>query len=159
MFLKYKIDKMENLISMTDYVLEQTKIETSKMQLGGVAMALHKINEYARFLSMPLELKMFVPCDSENNVLEEPKNYKQWLKKALNTPYDLDLSKYEKYQEGESEVIFEGFEWYEGIRRGFAKKDFDYVGAEFCEDRKIEDVVREFDNLKLTPNAKLKYKF
>ena len=151
---------MKKLITLTDYVLEQEEIwRNSKVEIEDDLNYIFKTSNYAKFLSMPLELKMFVPCDEEGNVLEEPKNYKQWLKKALNTPYDLDLSKYEKYEKSESEVIFEGFEWYQGIRRGFAKKDFDYVGAEFCKDRKIEDVVREFDNLKLTPNAKLKYKF
>lgn len=62
------------------------------------------------FLEQPLTLGVFVPCDSEGNVLEKPKNYDEWLKKKLNTPYELDLNKYEQYQQALDRVVFEGFE-------------------------------------------------
>jgi|688.fasta_scaffold717292_3 hypothetical protein len=58
---------MENLISMTDFVLEQRKIfKTDNIRRFWAC------ENYAKFLKQPLELWMFVPCDSEDNVLEEP---------------------------------------------------------------------------------------
>ena len=68
--------------------------------------------KYAKFLGQKPTLGMFVPCDEDGNVLEEPKNFKEWCVKALNTTYDLDLSKYEIYQQALSRVVFEGFEWH-----------------------------------------------
>lgn len=65
------------------------------------------------FGKQPLAIYQFVPCklvDGEWVVLEEPLNYKKWESKRLNTPYDLDLSKYEKYQEALDKVLFEGIE-------------------------------------------------
>jgi hypothetical protein len=70
------------------------------------------VYKYAKFLGQKPTLGMFVPCDEEGNVLEEPKNFKEWCVKALNTTYDLDLSKYEIYQQALSRVVFEGFEWH-----------------------------------------------
>ena len=55
------------LISMTDFVLEQEKYLdiTNKKKL-------ELIINYANFLKQPLELWMFVPCDEDGDVLEEP---------------------------------------------------------------------------------------
>ena len=58
------------LISMTDFVLQcnnkwhNDKISTAEM--------CKKITSYANFLKQPLTLGMFVPCDDDGNVLEEP---------------------------------------------------------------------------------------
>ena len=58
---------MKNLISMTDFVLEQGNPSNTDSQFAD------KVMSYANFLLQPLELFMFVPCDEEGNVLEEPK--------------------------------------------------------------------------------------
>jgi hypothetical protein len=69
---------MENLISMTDFVLEVEKNSYTKTEKYNIIEwqtkcdSFDKIINYAKFLKQPLELWMFVPCDSEDNVLEEP---------------------------------------------------------------------------------------
>lgn len=63
-------------------------------------------DKFDEFLKKPLEKWMFVPCDDNGNVLEEPKNYKEWCEKKMNTPYDLDINKYEIYQQAKEACIF-----------------------------------------------------
>ena len=108
---------MKTLIKMTDYVKEQGEIgmevqSISHQQLCRVNR-FNKMVKYANFLSITLEVWQFVPSklvDGAWVVLEEPKNYKQWLRKETNVPYDLDLSKYEEYQQAKERCYFEGFE-------------------------------------------------
>lgn len=65
------------LISMTDYVLEQSNNENlikhisdpNEKEFMNVWVFVFR---YAQFLKTPLELGMFVPCDEKGNVLEEP---------------------------------------------------------------------------------------
>ena len=57
---------MENLISMTDFVLEQDSNEGV-----GLRQAFLNIVKYATFIKKPRELWMFVPCDEKGNVLEQ----------------------------------------------------------------------------------------
>ena len=144
------------LISMTDFVLEQYAIITVIDEINDAKKLLNKIFNYANFLNQPLKLEMFVPCDEDGNVLEEPKNYKQWERKALNTPYDLDLIKYEQYQQAKEKVLFEGFEygykWYETFivmrNKVTGKGQFQLSKYKTIEGLLID----EFD-FKLTPNA------
>lgn len=68
------------LISMTDFVLEQRGDNL----------------KYAQFLKQSLNLGMFVPCDLEGNVLQDP---------GLIPSYE--LQEYRKYKE---RVLFEGTE-------------------------------------------------
>lgn len=63
---------------------------------------------YANALSQTPRLGHFIPCDENDVPLEKPNNYEAWLRKALNTPYDADLSKYEKYQQACDRVLFDG---------------------------------------------------
>lgn len=126
---------MENLISMTDYVLEQSK----QNPLDLIDFKNNVIN-YAKFLSMPLELKMFAPFDEYGSVIKEP------TVDAYMQPKEVDRQ-FEAYKQALSEVLFEGFEKLKDVSFAFGS----------IENRKIEDLVNY--NLKLTPNAKLKYKF
>lgn len=66
--------------------------------------------KYDDFRSQSIELGMFVPVGENGEVLDKPLNYEKWLKKAINTPYERDLIKYEQYQKALSKVIFKGFE-------------------------------------------------
>jgi len=50
---------------MTDFVLRIYKTKSSNT-------GFYPIVRYAEFLKQPLELWMFVPCDENSNVLEEP---------------------------------------------------------------------------------------
>ena len=50
------------LISMTDFVLEQSK-KIMNCELTHLESH-HQIVDYANFLKQPLKLEMFVPCDA-----------------------------------------------------------------------------------------------
>lgn len=72
-------NKTMKLISMTDFVLEQYNIESNNGSFVDAVRYKRLTNNYARFLSQPLELWMFVPCDEDGNVLEEPKYYDLYI--------------------------------------------------------------------------------
>ncbi len=59
-------------------------------------------NKYANFLSLILKTEMFVPCDDEGNVLDEPDSIgvgnEFYYQRALG-----------QYQEAKEKVLFEGF--------------------------------------------------
>lgn len=93
------------LISMTDFVLEQMK----EVTLDGTGVVCARIGNYANFLKQPLTLAMFVPCDLEGNVLEEPHNL------GLINTYptgdvimDKSFEKAIEYQQAKERVLFEG---------------------------------------------------
>jgi hypothetical protein len=85
---------MENLISMTDFVLEQSsflnKAEYRNFSLGMLDFAINT-TKYANFLKQPLELWMFVPC-VDNEVF----NYSKHGNK-------------EQYNKAKERCLFEGF--------------------------------------------------
>ena len=94
---------------MTDFVLEQTKnfnavvyddLETASINL------IERIENYANFQKQPLKLEMFVPCDEDGNVLEEPTNYEKRLSNMM-TEYNDEVYTYNQAKE---KVLFEGFE-------------------------------------------------
>ena len=78
---------MRKLIGMTDFVCENTY----KWEL---------ILNYANFLKQPQEKWMFVPCNEEGNVLEEPVKWKQSI--------DFGWLDAKKYQQAKERVLFEG---------------------------------------------------
>jgi len=129
------------LLSMTDFVLEQNNFKVFRNQ---------QILNYANFLKQPLELWMFVACDGNWNVLEEPYNYQEYLKgDSLNTLC-------EDYFKAKERCLFEGFEW--KINKSFAEEIygiFDKKNDRFiCAiniGMTIEDLV--CINSKLTPTA------
>ena len=78
------------LISMTDFVLE---IDKNDKRLNRKYYA---IISYANFLKTPLNLGMFVPCDENGNVLNDP---------GLFPSFEL-----EQYRKAKDKVIFPNFE-------------------------------------------------
>lgn len=81
------------LIPMTDFVLEQVvKMESKEITYL-------RIFNYAKFLKQPLTLGMFVPCDENGNILENP--FKENGRPARGI--------YEKYQKAKEKVLFKGF--------------------------------------------------
>jgi len=93
------------LISMTDFVLEQ----------GKTTIIINQSIRYAHFLNRTLELGMFVPCDLEGNVLEEP--LQNDLKYDINiSDVETDFDSYKwhedfvKWDEAKERVLFEGFD-------------------------------------------------
>ena len=63
---------------MTDFVLEQSEEAPKDKNLHKTNWSLEfekyskLIIRYAEFLKQPLKLEMFIPCDENGNVLEEP---------------------------------------------------------------------------------------
>jgi hypothetical protein len=109
---------MEKLISMTDFVLEQSSI----LRHSGDSFNIKKYDYiirseyYAKFLKQPLELWMFVPCNKNNNVLEEPLHIELYE----GDTYDIDCL---EYQQAKERCLFKGFEItkdkYKSIEREF----------------------------------------
>lgn len=119
---------MEKLISMTDFVLEQTELLYEKNQ----SKLIHNIVNYAIFLKQPLKLEMFVPCDEDGNVLNQKL---------------CDFSKYEKAKE---KVLFEGCSSMQQGENTIVI--FNHTGIWYAwTNRTIEYLVKY--NLTLTPNA------
>lgn len=89
------------LISMREFVLER-ELEITKN--GTNFILCHK---YAKFLSQPLTLGMFVPCDLVGNVLSEPmfdpSNEQYWASAQF------------EYERAKDRVLFEGFTVEEGM--------------------------------------------
>ena len=103
------------LLSMTEFVLERSKKSIKEMTILETfkdgAKITNEIFNYANFLNQPIKKGMFVPCDENDNVLEEPMNYKSWEKRETNVPYYLDLRLYYEYQQAQERVLFKGFEF------------------------------------------------
>lgn len=117
-----------DLIPMSDYVLELSKNghrEYEKIHKEGLfAPALKiwickKAIDYAKFLKQKLEIWMFIPCNEQNEPLEEPEHYELWKKYGDFTQHGKELTKEcLSYQKAKERVLFEGFE----IRKHFNGK-------------------------------------
>jgi len=95
--IEMEFQVMEKLISMVDYVLENEKqpyIEGTKYK---------DIINYASFLKQPLTLGMFVPCDLDGNVLEDPRPMQTF--DEINEFED----RYEQYKEALEKCFFSGY--------------------------------------------------
>jgi hypothetical protein len=93
---------MKNLISMTDFVLSEN--------YGSYDLLYFLHVKYAIFLKQPLTLGMFVPCDLEGNVLEEPVNHETWLSLHNSKGSTIGFDKHLEYQEAKERCLFEGFQ-------------------------------------------------
>lgn len=100
-------DASHKLIPMTTFVLEYYAHE-------GYAdlQTLSLMNNYANFLKQTLVLGMFVPVDSQGNILKEPKNYTSWKSLEHNDGERTNMTGFEEYgeyQKAERKCLFEGF--------------------------------------------------
>ena len=130
------------LKSMTDFVLEQIKnfnavvyddLETASINL------IERIENYANFQKQPLKLEMFVPCDEDGNVLEEPKIEEEYVDEHTTQifaqyQYDLDKAK--------EKVLFE-------LNSPVAVETMNY---HISRNRNIE-YLANFGSIKLTQNS------
>lgn len=66
-------------------------------------------NKYANFLNLNLKTEMFVPCDDEGNVLDEPKPFYEGSNPYEDYEPKYDLKECEIYKKALSKVLFEGF--------------------------------------------------
>lgn len=90
---------------MTDFVLEHPASTDYEWQLSNHL-------RYANFLKQTKQLWMFVPCDEDGNILEEPD--------LIDERYNLKLLNYEQAKE---KVLFEGFEYFKSEKHGFLIKN------------------------------------
>ena len=125
------------LISMTDFVLSQTELLYDKNQ----SKLIHNIVNYAQFLKQSLKLEMFVPCDEDGNVLEEPTNYEVWEEIYLKDKSSIiGFKEHESYFEAKEKVLFEGL------------KDIVVIEIHISRNRTIE-YLSKFSTIYLTQNA------
>ena len=128
------------LISMTDFVLEQSKrimnVEITHLESH------NQIVNYANFLKQPLKLEMFVPCDDNGNVLEDIighgmiHNYSEKLK---------------QYEQAKDKVLFDGFDIYSN---GDLHNAFVTFESSRLEIMNVENLITDFQySFYLTPNA------
>ena len=135
------------LIPMTDFVLKID--EFLPQDLGQFfdswrMSQLRLIKNYAKFLKQPLKLEMFVPCDEEGDILEEPTNYE---KRLLNMMTEYNDEVYTYYQAKEK-VLFEGFKPYEDYE--CTKYEDVYVDEEVCDGKfTIEELIKDVGKTKI----------
>ena len=95
---------------MTDFVLNQKQSESfnEKTFINESLISLEKIRNYANFLKQPLKLEMFVPCDDEDNVLEEPIVSEHLLDRFSQQPVkDENTPEAYRYRKAKEKVLFE----------------------------------------------------
>ena len=124
------------LKSMTDFVLEQIEVKQSTSEFK------ESVKNYAKFLNQPLKLEMFVPCDEDGYILEEPEVDKEEIYENITQifaqyQYELDKAK--------ENIIFEGFE----------NSTIDELKIMFktCKLNIIEDFLNYKEEIQLTENA------
>lgn len=98
------------LLPMSDFVLEIAKQRKENEEHGWdyTSSDFNRVLNYAQFLKQPLTLGMFVPCDEDGNVLEEPKEddlNMSWFEKT-----EL-YNKEKEYDKAKEKVLFDGFEY------------------------------------------------
>ena len=93
------------LMSMTDFVLRETNSPTT------LAESFQRCVTYANFLKQPLKLEMFVPCDEDGNTLQEPEEFKEWIKSDhyFNASESV-THQCRMYKKALEKVLFKGFD-------------------------------------------------
>lgn len=148
------------LMSMTDFVLAEKNSTPVVRNFAGFTETSNyekhsysRIVKYAEFLSQPLKLEMFVPCDEGGNVMEAPiqMDYFHFEGRPAKYPqecYEFDLKKFEQAEE---KVLFEGcYTFQQGENAIVAHPDKGAVWITWT-DRVVEDLVQH--KLILTENA------
>ena len=135
------------LIPMTDFVLEQLNEQNSRTK--PMREVFNSLEKYAKFLKQPLKLEMFVPCDEDGNVLEEPKIEEEYVDEHTTQifaqyQYDLDKAK--------EKVLFEGFEITDETEFLISKYGFSLYFNQI-EDFNIEHLLTWSNEIQLTENA------
>ena len=112
-------------------------------------------NNFDEFLEQPLKVEMFVPCDEEGNVLEEPKRWKDYLQYPDSFDGNKEWNELYDYQQAKEKVLFEGIEFRTngGVNFLTIKED---TFAFFDFNVKFKNLTIEYliqYNLQLTENA------
>lgn len=146
------MNKITTLVPLSEFVLNRYEERTNKhpshdWMLNDEDARLFV--SYAEFLTKPLELGFFVPCDDENNVLEEPESLKGYYEthhEGMQTEKEL----VKEYQQAKEKVLFEGFIYY---KKGQPYSENYQVDESWCNARKIEDVITLIGNVTLSEQA------
>ena len=126
------------LISMTDFVLEQTKNAPIEEYNQVNETFVSKVVNYANFLKQPLKLEMFVPCDENGNVLDPSDAFRSCEKGFL-------------YGKAKERVLFKGFNCNEDLSK-LIHNDLNLViNVNFLEFKNMEELAKY--KLELTPTA------
>jgi len=144
---------MEKLISMVDFVKGQNNKNEGLFkddEAFNVLFNIYKvIHNYAKFLSEPLQLWMFVPC-LDNIPLSEDGTDREG--------YVLDDIMFKQYQQAKERCYFEGFEICNRLEsvKCVVNGNFHFSYENSIKNKEtIEDLVKY--NLTLTQTAKNKY--
>ena len=90
------------LIPMTDFVNNVGNMENYPSHEN----ALSWIYNYATLLKQTLKLEMFVPCDEEGNILEEPKRWEDYLQYPDSFDGNKEWGELYDYQQAKEKVLF-----------------------------------------------------
>jgi len=137
---------MKNLISNTAF---GKKIE-SKLILGEIDYKDYFILRcnYDSFLIKPLEKWMFVPCDEDGNVLEEPQRWNDYLEFPESFDGNKERHDFYAYEQAKERCLFEGLV----IKGKFINhKESDIIFVKGFANVIIENLVKY--NLQLTKTA------
>lgn len=156
---------MDKLKGMTEYVLQVANENTWPF-----LRRFQAVENYARFLSQPLALGMFVPCSLEGEVLEEPyhldyktEKYKgefTFISESHKRRYS---DTYDAYQAAKEVVLFEvtikkrgeQFLRFQSVGRNFI--EYDLITNQFLgTNHSIQDLATKSYDLLLTESAKKK---
>ena len=96
------------LISMISFVLQQANYT----DVSNISEKYATIWNYANFLKQLLKLEMFVPCDENGNVLEEPKRWNDYLQFPDSFDGNKEWGELYNYELAQERVMFKGFEHY-----------------------------------------------
>ena len=105
-------NKSRKLVSTTDFVLEQKEYmkEVGNLSFFEIQTNINefydKVIHHATQMKRPLEKGMFIVCDDEGNVLEEPKESNYNLGDIHAGYFKLDV---DKYQQAKERILFKGF--------------------------------------------------
>jgi hypothetical protein len=143
---------MNKLMPISDFVLEYVpKSEINDTRLLGILL------NYATFLKQTLTFGMFIPCDDEGNILEEPKGFRDYInnKDSVNPAKNNDhILQFEK---AKGKVLFEGFEYIEsdGHHYALCEKNSLRINKLNMGIYTIEDLIKkeEYNRLTFTPAA------
>lgn len=112
---------MDKLISLIDFVEEsriKSKVTPFEYEQNEIdSKELLKIYKYANFLKKPLSLSMFLPCDENNNPIEEITEFDPDISSQY---YASQLYNNQLYEEAKEQEVFEALK-NEAVKRGYKK--------------------------------------
>jgi len=153
---------MEKLMSNTEYGKYLNTLNIPDYEYR------YRRSKYDELLSQPLTLGMFIPCDLDGNVLEEPEWWYRYCNGATPFMNSDEIRPCQEYKKAKSRVLFEGFKQnifnatgsFEIINEaGFQVCAYKALPQYFLwlgcpEERNIESLIKFNPNLILSETAK-----